>query len=243
VARLGKRLRDAVKQRAHLAAYDQGYVVYGKSRLPFGVDLAVDIGKLVKRGAIPSPRVVFDIGANVGDWSAYIKRNFPQSEIEAFEPVPDTFQTLSQRVAPLGGVRTWNCALGAEPGHAVMAHTGGGGNTLVNAAASAHDKITVEVNTLDRMSAAQNFPAVDLLKIDCEGFEMPILRGAAAVLAAPGPRLVFCECEFHKGEAPHGDFFEIYQHLTPMGYKFVTLYTEGSGRDGFIFGSALFLRA
>jgi FkbM family methyltransferase len=159
VARLGKRLRDAVKARAHRAAYDRGYVVYGKSRLPFGVDLAADIGKLVKRGAIPAPRVVFDIGANVGDWSAYIKRNFPQSQIEAFEPVPDTFQTLSKRVAPLGGVRTWNCALGAEPGQAVMAHTGGGGNTLVNVATSSHDKITVEVNTLGNFAPPTSDPA------------------------------------------------------------------------------------
>jgi FkbM family methyltransferase len=242
VARLVKRLRNAVKQRAHLAAYDAGYVVYGKNRLPFGVDLAADIGKLIKRGAIAAPRVVLDVGANVGDWTAYIKRNFPDSRIEAFEPVPDTFQALSARTAQLSGVRTWNCALGAESGQAVMAHTGGGGNTLVNAAASAHDKITVEIDTLDRISAAQGLPPVDLLKIDCEGYEMPILRGAATLLAAPGPRLVYCECEFHKNNGPHGDFFEIYQHLTPLGYKFVTLYTEGSGPDGFIFGSALFLR-
>lgn len=239
---LTKRLRDSVKRRAHLAAYDAGYVVYGKNRLPFGVDLAADIGKLIKRGAVPSPRVVLDVGANVGDWSAYMARNFPDCRIEAFEPVPDTFLVLTARVAPLGRIRTWNTALGAEPGRALMAHTGGGGNTLVDVTTSAHDKITVEVDTIDRFAGMHDLPAVDLLKIDCEGYEMPILRGAAAVLAQPGPRLVYCECEFHKGESPHGDFFEIYQHLTPLGYKFVTLFTEGSGLDGFIFGSALFMR-
>src|SRR5579875_854220 len=72
-----------------------------------------------------SPRCVFDVGANVGDWSERAARLFPAAEIHAFEIVPVTARELSRRIerAGLGNVRVNTFGLSDEPGTVSVAHS------------------------------------------------------------------------------------------------------------------------
>lgn len=42
------------------------------------------------------PRIIFDIGANIGAASVYLSRKYPDVEVYAFEPVPDNFELLKK---------------------------------------------------------------------------------------------------------------------------------------------------
>ena len=70
---------------------------------------------------------------------------------------------------------------------------------------------------------------------------MNVLRGAKQVIADGRVEFVLCECEFlpRAGE-PHGDFFEIFSHLSDRNYRLVSFYTGGVDRNGWRFGDALF---
>src|SRR5688500_19003066 len=82
------------------------------SRTPVGVDVCLDIRRLSPRLA---PKVVFDVGANVGNVTRKFANRFRGSRIFSFEPFTATFETLVSRTSHLPSVRCTNSALGAQP--------------------------------------------------------------------------------------------------------------------------------
>src|SRR5947209_5685759 len=61
------------------------------------------------------PKIILDIGSNIGASILYFHRQFPDAKIFGFEPHPDTFRILQQNVAHLPDVTIFNYGLGATP--------------------------------------------------------------------------------------------------------------------------------
>src|SRR5205807_3703122 len=59
------------------------------------------------------PKIILDIGSNIGASIIYFHRQFPDANIFGFEPHPDTFRILQKNVAQLRGVMVFNYGLGA----------------------------------------------------------------------------------------------------------------------------------
>src|SRR5438552_4218884 len=59
------------------------------------------------------PKIILDIGSNIGASIIYFHRQFPDAKIFGFEPHPDTFRILQENVAKLSGVTDFNYGLGA----------------------------------------------------------------------------------------------------------------------------------
>src|SRR5437899_6062627 len=59
------------------------------------------------------PKIILDIGSNIGASVIYFHRQFPDANIFGFEPHPDTFRILQENVAHLRGVTIFNYGLGA----------------------------------------------------------------------------------------------------------------------------------
>src|SRR5712691_3819696 len=60
------------------------------------------------------PKIILDIGSNIGASIIYFHRQFPDAKIFGFEPHPDTFRVLQENVAHLPGVTIFNYGLGAS---------------------------------------------------------------------------------------------------------------------------------
>jgi FkbM family methyltransferase len=134
-----------------------------------------------------------DVGANVGYISAFgLGLVGRAGEVHAFEPVPRYFERLRRVQADNPSLRLHvnGTALGAEPGVATIAVTNlpnMGWNTMVpdfmNEQVVA-ERIKVPVTTLDDYLADKQIRRVRLVKIDVEGYELPVLRGFARTLRA-----------------------------------------------------------
>jgi FkbM family methyltransferase len=139
---------------------------------------------LVQRTALSRPDpVIFDVGANVGQWSmALLAQPGHEPTLHAFEP---SLYSHTKAVAALGArAEVHALALSSEPGEAELhiVEQGAGVNSLVSTGTAATtEKVSVE--TVDRFCADHGIDSITLLKVDAEGADLSVLRGAAGMLA------------------------------------------------------------
>lgn len=133
--------------------------------------------------------VVFDVGAHIGEWARMCLAILPSIRLHCFEPSRFTFQLLAAENLP-PSARLNNCGLGSAEGPATLRITAEGHptNSLylregVPGMSWANGTEAVELTTLDGYCAANGIPQIDLLKIDTEGHELEVLRGASQMLA------------------------------------------------------------
>lgn len=126
--------------------------------------------------------VALDIGANIGLWTRDLCQNF--NNVIAFEPV-EQFRNCLIRNAMFSNLSIEPCALGEEETNIQMVVTAGNtGHSHVD-----QDSLgtgTIPMHKLDYFEYAQ----VDYIKIDCEGYELPIVRGAEQTIKRCKPVMV-----------------------------------------------------
>jgi FkbM family methyltransferase len=205
-----------------------------RRNVPFGVRWEDDISYYLNGRAM---REAFDIGAHTGETALMLLQTFPSVHVHSFEPLPENFAELKAAMAG-HNVSTIHAAVSDSSGTTAIAR----GPTSFRA--SVHgDGPTVEVPamTVDEYVNNHGLDHVDLLKIDTEGHESHVLRGASRLLSSGLVEFVLCECEFtlRPGE-PHGDFRAIFDLLQPLGYRVVSFYTSGVDNLGWLWGDVLF---
>lgn len=167
----------------------------------------------VVRHLAPTTHTFADAGANIGYYSLLVRAYNPAVEVVAFEPSPDPHRVLLQNCPPDERTRVEAVALGDQSGTTTFYPARNprypdepqlGGSGSVDAEHTAHHGagVAVDVETLDAALArdAQRLP-VGLLKVDVEGAELGVLRGAAGVLARDRP-VVLVEALGRSGTLP-----------------------------------------
>ncbi|SHJ27374.1 FkbM family methyltransferase [Wenxinia saemankumensis] len=155
-----------------------------------------------------------DIGANTGVYTWHMARW--SAGVAAFEPQPAHAAVLRRAFGRR--VRVEEVALSDRPGTALLRvpvarHEDGratieAGNTLAGAAATDH---VVPCRCLD----SYDLPPTGLVKIDVEGHELAVLRGARALLERDRPHLIVEAEERHRPEA----LASLCDLLRPIGYR------------------------
>jgi FkbM family methyltransferase len=133
---------------------------------------------------------VFDIGANVGDWSLALLSSLTSTQqshldLHAFEPTPATFVTLSRRLASVPFVHCEPLALSSDIGVRVLFSKGAnaGTNSLdIDRLAEDVERVSVQTTTVARYCRQNRIDHVHLLKCDTEGHDMEVIRGAKEML-------------------------------------------------------------
>jgi FkbM family methyltransferase len=124
-------------------------------------------------------RRAIDIGAHVGTWAMHLARLF--RDLECFEPVAAHRECFERNVPAREGVRLHPMALGERPGRVAM-------REVPWSTGSAHvwGEGEIEMRTLDSFG----FADVDFIKIDVEGLELAVVRGAEQTIRANRPVMV-----------------------------------------------------
>jgi FkbM family methyltransferase len=206
-----------------------------------GVDVIRDLNKLRSDNryrthlAGKSIDMVFDIGANVGQSAIRFAKAFPNAQVHTFEPVRETFRQLQSNVRQY---------------HNIYAHCHGFGSTAeqrdiylyaqnvlasclaetpMMSSAQRQDAETIELRRVDDFCRENGIPRIDLLKVDTEGFDCAVIRGAENLLRERAIDFVYFEF-FYVGDDSDrnsgGRLSEIHDYLIPFGYRPVTFYTD-----------------
>ena len=160
-------------------------------------------------GALLGPgAVAMDVGANVG-WHTLLmaKRVGDQGRVLAVEANPSVRARLADNVAVnrFARVEIVPYALAAHEGRvefygpAQDDADSGNGHVVAAADRPRTDVLTVEARTLDAVVAAAGLERLDVIKIDVEGYEWPVLQGSETTLARFRPHVIFEYVEEYAG--------------------------------------------
>lgn len=198
---------------------------------------------------------VIDVGANEGQFGKSILKVFPQADLYCFEPLEVPFKKLRAWTDSIGNrVQCFNVALGDQEGALEMHYHNehSPSSSLLASTAHGHQTYpqtisenitTVRVTTLDNFSGSHLNQITNgiMLKLDVQGFEDRVLRGAYKLLQkCDACMLEVCLDPLYEGQANFPDLVEI---LTRAGFKYSGNVDQTYGKDGrVIFFDALFLK-
>lgn len=196
---------------------------------------------------------IFDVGGNVGQTALAFAGLYPEATIYSFEPGAEAYRELCANTKDSPRIQPVNAALGAQEGRAELFLNGAhvtnslldndaGAGLYVDPAFLAHrSTATVEVGTLDGFCLDRNITRLDLLKIDAQGYELEILRGASRLIAERNAPLVYLEVSFVPIYRNQPLFPDIYGFMIEKGYKLVGLYGACSNWNYLVSTDALFV--
>ena len=185
--------------------------------------------RLIVRLGVVVP-AVFDVGANVGQSVEKFRQAWPGAEIHSFEPNPSPFSTLSGKWGNTPGIVLNNVALsdfnGTSPFHA----------TRISEVASLlsptermrrisvehkydYEVISVHTETLDNYCRALNCKKIDILKIDVQGAELNVLRGARSLLQRGMISAIYVETTFAACYEGQANYSGLMSYLGRFSYE------------------------
>ena len=176
------------------------------------------------RFLVPRDKIAVDVGANKGTYT--LPLSWYAASVHAFEPHPLLHRYLTEAF-PCGNVTVHPVALGNadDQGELTVPLTSGSERrnvgSLLKAGSSGEVQIyAVRLARLDRFALAP----VGFLKIDVEGFEMEVIRGAEATIERNRPNILCEILDFKRNQIEEG--IEKIEYVERLGY--VTLVYGGS---------------
>lgn len=170
---------------------------------------------------------ILEIGANIGASLVPIASKYPSLTFHCVEPVPEFFALLEENTQSYStqNVRLYNLATASEDGKVVEIYTQVGtagalphydNHTLIGL-------VRVPASTVDTQFGDNN---IKLIKLDVDGFEFEILKGAVETLKRWAP---LCFIEFHTRimRQVGVDPYEITRFFAGLGYDQITIYYDG----------------
>lgn len=172
---------------------------------------------LLKRLRKENLKVFFDVGANIGDYSKEVKEFFPNAKIYSFEPVKGTFETLKKRV----DAHVYNFGLGKKEETLTIFYgdeKNSPHSSLFEEVEKKHKKKKilsekVKIRKLDNFIKENKIKKIDFLKIDVEGNEFSVLKGAK--MALKEKRIRYIQFEFNEMNLVSKASFRDFKNILP----------------------------
>ena len=236
-----RRARRLVIRAATAVGLDVGRSpVDGRLSLHRRLDLARDPFLAMRAILEGQASCILDVGAHVGQTALRFAEVFPKTKIFSFEPDPENFDRLVTSTRDVPAIVPVKKAVAEQVGTARLYRTRfDQAHSLLPPRSDADEFLTVpdllapeapetvETVTIDGFCRAQDLSRVDVLKVDAQGAELAILRGAEDLLRRRAVLLIHVEVNFIPFYEGSPLFPEVYQHLYDRGYRLIALYDLG----------------
>jgi FkbM family methyltransferase len=128
-------------------------------------------------------RVAIDVGAYSGEWTRTLLRSFPNARVLMIEPQPTMRRSLEDLCSSNSRLQLATTLVGPAPAPRVTFYENETASSVLRDFNHDEPASTVlPMTTLDSLMLETNFPAPDLIKLDVQGYEIEVLKGAAKTL-------------------------------------------------------------
>ena len=208
---------------------------YLRSTRHFGDTYWSDLVELLNKKNSKTP-MIFDVGAHHGETLLSLRENFPSATIHCFEPDPESIEILTSCASAFKNVKVHSFALGDAPAQAEFHRNSESmTNSLLPSSTESlksdyasytvtKDVIHVPVKTLDEVCAKEKIEWIDILKTDCQGYDLRVLQGGKELIASHRIGLITCEVIFDREYDGQGKFHELLGFLDDYGYRLLGFY-------------------
>ena len=173
-------------------------------------------------------RTMIDVGANIGLFAKEFRARFPRIFIHSFEPLPSCFEQLEKTLPNDPHFKAWHTALGETAGEVVMHQSSFHPSSSLLPMADLHRKlypksathteVIVPMARLDDVLANENLEEPIMMKLDVQGFEAHVLKGAPLTLARTS--VILCETSFLPLYEGQPLFADIHNLLREHGFSY-----------------------
>lgn len=193
---------------------------------------------------------VLDVGANRGQFTLACRQVLPRVPILAFEPIPDEARTFRQVHGRDPGIELVETALGECSGVATLHLSRSADSSSLLPIGSEQVKLfpetagagtlTVSLQKLDDLAGRWVGRNRQLLKLDVQGFELSVLKGAVQTLGSCAHVYVECsEVTLYEGQALRA---EVQSFLEERGFRLVGRFNPSLAEGRLIQADYLFSR-
>src|SRR4030088_2988751 len=191
--------------------------------------------RFLHRLAAGDQLTVFDVGAHVGEYATRLRELSSAARIWSFEPHPGSYEKLRE-AASKAGFEAVRMGLSDREETAQLYDHAASTAGVGSAHATLHEQVIegihhdraarfdVEVTTVDAFMKKHAIDHLSLLKIDAEGHELAILRGAKDAIASGAIDVV--QFEFNEMNVMSRVFFKDFYEVLP-GYSFYRMVVDG----------------
>lgn len=198
--------------------------------LPLGVDPYNDIKQKIPGHDF---KTFVDVGANIGQTAIQIRAAFPDTTIHSVEPVKKTFYQLQQNTKGYN-VLTHNLALGSKNEIIEIKIDESNTNSSINSLVSTNNENisgkvsaeTIKVVATAEFCKTHNIQHIDYLKIDTEGYDLEVIKGAENLLLNNAISFIEAEVSMNPGNTFHVSFEEVKKYLEQYNYRLFGLYEQ-----------------
>jgi FkbM family methyltransferase len=176
--------------------------------------------------------VILDVGANIGNYAIMLRENDISLPIFAFEPHPVAFKKLEQAASAHHFIPVKRGAGAVSATAVIYDYAGNGGSEHASmykeVISDLHngkvEEVSIDLVSIDHFVEENKFTKIALLKIDTEGHELNVLKGAKDTIARGLVDVI--QIEFNEMNVISRTFFRDIIDILP-GYDFYRLLPDG----------------
>jgi FkbM family methyltransferase len=196
--------------------------------LPIGIDFASDIKYNLKNLKV---KTIFDVGANIGESENYFSKHFKQANIYCFEPVNNSFNNLTIN---LKGKNTSIYNFGFGEFESILEI-----EVYKNPSLSSFNSFNIpifkneeksiekiEIKTITNFCKSNNIDRIDVLKIDTEGYDLKVLKGAIELLKNNKISIIQVEASMNHENTFHVYFAEFIDFLSNFNFEIFAIHDQ-----------------
>lgn len=201
---------------------------------------------LIQKKLVGDTKIVFDVGAAIGRTVARYLELFPHATVYAFEPAPANVKRFKERLPGLHGHERVQLIPAAvldkdgnvpfnlyeSPDHHSIFRSTEAFRARKQKPGRIIKTISVPAMTLDTFCYGQKMGRIGVLKIDTEGAERAVLRGARRLLTEGRIRLIYTELLFWSYRIGQSEPWQVMKYLRDYGYYLHSLQAQHHDKNG-----------